>query len=283
MRALLRTGFLLSVSAAGAAQLLSACSRGTETTPSGSGEEREHPDGAPASAPAGRTRIAPAPLTGDEPYDSPALGALHGTVRFAGTAPERSLLGAAQSGECRHHPDVDQRRNEIVVNDGKLAGAFVRLASGYAEAAVPSVPAEVVTLDQKGCMYVPRVLGVRAGQTLRVTNLDPATHNVHSLSKRSRELNQNMGKGQDPLEFRFERPERPVPFKCDIHPWMGAAVFVEEHPWFAVSDERGAFVIRDVPPGEYVVEALHEKLGKASGRVTVAAGTSTGFTLTLAE
>ena len=236
---------------------------------------------ASSSAPGGRTRVAAATLTGSEPYASDTLGALHGTVLFTGTAPERFPQGADKNADCKHHPDVDQRQNLVVVNDGKLAGAFVRLASGYDEAQVPALVDAPLTLDQKGCMYVPRVLGLRVGQTLRVTNLDPTAHNVHAVPKRNDEVNRNMGRGQAPLEFRFERPERPVPFKCDIHPWMGAAVFVEEHPWYDVSDASGAFRIRDVPPGEYVVEAVHEKLGKVSAQVTVAAGQSTGFTLTL--
>jgi hypothetical protein len=74
-----------------------------------------------------------------------------------------------------------------------------------------------------------------------------------------------------------------VRFTCDIHPWMGAAVFVEEHPWFAVTDESGAFRIPGVPPGEYVVEARHEHkdIRAAAGKVTVKAGESQGFTLTM--
>lgn len=261
---------------------LVACSR-EPASDGGSAAPAAAPTAAPTSAPGGRARVADAPLTASKPYASETLGALHGTVLFTGTPPERFLLGAAQNADCKHHPEVDQRQNIVVVQDGKLSGAFVRLASGFDEAAVPPPAAEPVTLDQKGCMYVPRVLGVRVGQTLRVTNLDPTAHNVHTRPKRNREENKNMGRGQDPLEFRFERAERPVPFQCDIHPWMGAAVFVEEHPWYAVSDAAGAFEIRDVPPGEYVVEALHESLGKVAGRVTVVAGQSTGFTLTLAK
>ncbi len=157
------------------------------------------------------------------------------------------------------------------------------LDSGFDRARIPPVPDTPVTLDQKGCMYVPRVVALRVGQVLRVTNDDPTNHNVHTRPKRNEALNRNMGAQQPALEFRFDKPERPVPFACDIHPWMGAAVFVEEHPWFAVTDAHGAFQIRDVPPGEYVVEATHESLGKVSGSVTVVAGKSTGFTLTLAK
>jgi plastocyanin len=265
--------------------LLGSCSpEASESTPQPADAPTEpRPADAPGSGSPGRAKVPEATRTGDEPVDSATHGGLHGTILFRGEAPERFPIGADKSAECRHHPDVDQRQNRVVVNDGKVTGAFVRIASGYDESNVPPLAAEAATIDQKGCMYVPRVLGLRVGQRLRVTNLDPTAHNVHTTPKRNDGLNVNMAKGQDPLELVFERAERPVPFKCDIHPWMGAAVFVEEHPWFAVSDERGAFRIASVPPGEYVVEVLHEELGRSNGRVAVSAGKSTGFTLTLAR
>jgi plastocyanin len=270
--------FLVALAAAGC---------GEEPAPSApapeapAASEASEPASAPAPSSGGRRGAAAATTTGEEPYESLELGALHGTIRFEGKAPERFPLGAAASNECKHHPEVDQLSNVVLVEDGMLANVFVTLDSGYDRAKVPPAPAESVTLEQKGCMYVPRVLALRAGQTLRVSNDDPTTHNVHTRAKRNAELNRNMGAGQAALEFTFDKPERPVPFQCDIHPWMGAAVFVEEHPWFAVSDAAGRFRIRDVPPGNYEVEAIHETLGKVSGKVTVKAGSSTGITLTL--
>lgn len=246
------------------------------------------PDEAPApAAPATgspRSRgsvIAPAARIGEEPHDSTELGALYGTVLFEGEPPERFELGATKLKECQHHPEVDQRANEVVVDGEHLAGVFVTLRSGYDEKRVPAPASTPATLDQRGCMYVPRTVGMQLGQKLLVTNSDPTNHNVHARPKKSREVNSNMGAGQPALEFTFDRAEKPVPFACDIHPWMGAEVYVEEHPWFAVTGADGAFRIADVPPGEYVVEALHAKLGSAAGSVSVTAGRATGFTLTL--
>jgi plastocyanin len=234
---------------------------------------------------AGRASVPPVTSLGDEPYPSTERGGLHGTILFEGALPERFTLGANQRAECSHHPEVDQRSNEVVVNDGKLAGVFVHVKSGYDAATVPAAPNAPALLDQRGCMYVPRVLALQLGQKLRVSNSDPTNHNVHARPKRNAQFNKNMGIAKDPatdaLEITFEHAERPVPFACDIHPWMGAVVFVEEHPWFAVSDEHGSFRIGDVPPGEYVVEGEHEKLGSVSGTVKVTAGHSTGFSLTL--
>ena len=254
---------------------------GGSSDPAPPAESVAEPATSQATNPGRGASVPAAELLGAEPYDSAELGALHGEIRFVGAVPERFQLGAAQMKECQHHPEVDQRSNKEIVNAGKLANAFVRLKSGYDKARIPPAPSTPVTLDQKGCMYVPRVLGLQLGQKLLVANSDPTNHNVHARSRKNDELNRNMGAGQPPVEFSFEHGEGPIPFQCDIHSWMGAAVFVEEQPWFAVTDEAGAFHIRDVPPGEYVVEAVHESLGRAQGTVSVAAGKSTGFTLTI--
>jgi hypothetical protein len=39
---------------------------------------------------------------------------------------------------------------------------------------------------------------------------------------------------------------------------MNAEMFVAPHPYYAVTDENGAFVLTDVPPGEYELVAWHE-------------------------
>ena len=255
----------------------------------GAGSAEQAPDSAgpssapsaPSAAPGRAASASTLVLSGDEPVDSAEFGGLHGTILFVGDAPERFELKGTGLPECKHHPEVDTRSNVIVVDEGKLAGVFVTLASGYDEAKIPAAPATPVVLEQKGCMYVPRVVALQLGQKLRVSNEDPTNHNVHMKGKRNNETNRNMGAKQPALEFEFQRSELPIPFACDIHPWMGAAVFVEKHPWFALSDEHGHFAIQNVPPGTYEVQALHEsrELGNQSGKVTVVAGKSTGFTL----
>lgn len=278
------TGLAVSLLAGG--PLAAGCGGCSCGEPPPSATPSAPPEAASQVQRAGRAALPPVTSLGDEPFSSAERGGLHGTILFEGEAPERFTLAAAsERSECSHHPEVDQRANEVVVSDGKLAGVFVHLKSGYDEAAIPAAPSSPVTLDQRGCMYVPRVVALQLGQKLRVSNSDPTNHNVHARPKKNTQFNRNMGIAADPakdaLEVTFEHAEKPVPFACDIHPWMGAVVFVEEHPWFAVSDEHGAFRIPDVPPGEYVVEAVHEKLGSVAGSVKVSAGKSTGFTLTL--
>jgi len=242
--------------------------------------ERE-PDGgasAPAASPSGgRAAKDELRATATEPLADEALGGLHGVLHFEGTPPERFSLGAASSPECKHHAEVDQRSNNVLVSDGKLANVFVTLKNGVDAAKVPPPPATRVQLDQKGCMYLPRVVGLRVGQTLEVLNSDPTAHNVNLQAKRNRSSNRSMGAGQKPLEFVFDQRELGILAKCDIHPWMGAQIQVETHPWFAVSDAAGAVRISGIPPGAYTVEARHEVFGTLTGKLTISAGQSSGF------
>jgi plastocyanin len=131
------------------------------------------------------------------------------------------------------------------------------------------VPSTDVTLDQHGCHYVPHVLGLMAGQRLKITNSDPTAHNVHPLPKSNPEWNQSQPSGSNPLEKTFARPEVVIPVKCNQHPWMKAFIGVMRSPLFAVSGEDGKFTIAGVPPGTYTVAALHEKYGEKTMSVTV--------------
>lgn len=238
---------------------------------------RSGTDDAPGSDKGGRGKRNDLVATTTEPNAEADAGSLQGVFRFEGTPPERTPTGAASSPECKHHPEVDQLRNLVLVKDGKLANVFVTLKSGVDASKVPPVPATPVELDQRGCVYLPRVVGLRVGQTLAIKNSDPAAHNVNLKAQRNKSSNRSMGIGQKPLEFVFDTRELDILVKCDIHPWMGAQVHAETHPWFAVSDEDGRARISGIPPGEYTVEARHEELGTLVGQLTVKAGETTGF------
>ena len=69
----------------------------------------------------------------------------------------------------------------------------------------------------------------------------------------------------------FAEPEVMVEFKCDVHNWMAAYGAVLDNPFYAVSDDKGTFTIKDLPAGTYELEAWHEKYGVQSMSVTVGA------------
>ena len=113
------------------------------------------------------------------------------------------------------------------------------------------------------------VLGVRAGQVVSVTNSDPTNHNVHPLPRVNKEWNESQVAGQGPIKRAFAKPESMVQVKCNQHAWMTAWIGVVSHPFFAVSDAGGAFAIKGLPPGEYELEAWHEKFGARTLTVKV--------------
>ena len=133
------------------------------------------------------------------------------------------------------------------------------------------VPTQEVTFEQKGCIYEPHVVAMRANQKLKMVNSDNTTHNVHPLPANNREWNKAEPAGTS-MEESFPREEIAIPVKCNVHPWMKSYIAVFKHPYFAVTGKDGSFQLPNLPPGEYTVEAWHEKLGTMTQKITVAAG-----------
>jgi plastocyanin len=212
--------------------------------------------------------------------DPGTAGILKGTIRFTGRKPARKKIDMSGEPACaeEHHGAVYDE--SVVVNpNGTLANAFIYIKSGL-EGKRFEVPAAPVTIDQRGCWFHPRVLGIQTGQTLQVTNSDPVTHNIHPLAQINREWNHSQGQGDSPLARRFIKPEVMIRVKCNIHSWMHAFIGVVENPYFAVTGSDGTFEIRNVPPGDYLIEVWQETLGIQERKITIspAGEVETNFT-----
>jgi hypothetical protein len=153
--------------------------------------------------------------------------------------------------------------------DGGLANAFVDLQGTFPKTPPPTAP---VTIDQHGCIFVPRVVGVRVGQPLTITNSDPTAHNVHSLSAKGNGFNVSQPKAGMMNTFQLKNEDVVMRIKCDIHPWMITYVGVTSHPYFAVSGTDGSFRITGVPAGKYPIRVWHERYGRLTANVDVRAG-----------
>jgi plastocyanin len=204
--------------------------------------------------------------------DPATAATLTGKIRFTGRRPAPKVIDMDQEPECaRLHKNGRILEESILVGSGgALRNVFVYLKSGM-EGRKFEVPAAPVTIDQKGCWFEPRVIGIQTGQTLQVTNSDPVTHNIHPLAQVNREWNQSQSQGDPPLSRRFVRPEILIPVKCNIHRWMRAFIGVVDHPYFAVTGADGSFEVNTVPPGTYTVAAVHEALGTQEQEVTLGA------------
>jgi hypothetical protein len=237
------------------------------TTPESSKPPEVKP--APAEEKPAAPKPAPAPAAQGKP-------AVSGTIKFKGEPPQMGEINMQAVPECHRlhaNPPIDET---VYVNDDNttLRNVVVYVSGGLPEGEQYPAPGEPAVLNQKGCMYEPHVLAMQVGQKLIVQNSDPFLHNVHSLSNINPPFNfgqnnidNNPGKVVDSI-----RAAEQFRIKCDVHPWMSAHVRVFEHPFYSVSDDKGAFALRNLPPGQYTITAWHESLGEQQKEVTVEDG-----------
>jgi len=157
----------------------------------------------------------------------------------------------------------------VAAIDGSLANVFVRLKGNVPQTPVPSQP---VVIDQQACVYTPRVVGARVGQTVQIKNSDMLLHNVDGSSGNNNGFNIAQPRAGLVYEFKPKNEEVMLHLKCDVHNWMNAYIGIVTNPYFAVSNTMGTFEIDRVPPGTYTLEAWHERLGLVSKSVTVKPG-----------
>ncbi|HXK01392.1 MAG TPA: carboxypeptidase regulatory-like domain-containing protein [Verrucomicrobiae bacterium] len=202
--------------------------------------------------------------------DPATAGTISGSIRYAGPKPPRKAIDMSGDPACMEaHQGKAYEESLVVGPKGGLANAFVYIKSGL-EGKTFETPSAPARMDQHGCWFNPRVLGLQTNQPLQISNTDPVTHNIHPLAQSNREWNHSQGSGDPPITRRFPRPEVMIPVKCNIHSWMRCFIGVVDHPYFAVSGDDGAFAIPNLPPGDYVLEVWHEKLGTQQSKVTVA-------------
>jgi plastocyanin len=206
-----------------------------------------------------------APKAANIAVDLASAGTITGTVSFTGAAPKMKPLDMTQDPGC---PQSPQPSEAVVLSGNKLANVFIYVKEGL-PAGTFAVPAEPVTLDQKGCRYNPHVLGIMVGQPLKITNTDSADHNIHDMPSKNQPFNESQSPTDKPITKTFAAPEIMIPVQCNQHPWMRAYIGVLTHPYFAVSAADGSFAIKNLPPGDYMLAAVHEKFGAQTMKVTV--------------
>jgi plastocyanin len=208
----------------------------------------------------------PAAAPAATPIDPATAATVSGTVKFEGAAPKPAKIDMSQDPNCQGGNVAEN----VVVSDGHLQNVFIYVKEGLGSRTF-DVPKDAVTLNQTGCKYHPHVLGVMAGQTIKIVNGDPTTHNIHPTPKDNREWNESQAPRAVALEKSFAREEVMLPVKCNQHPWMRMFVNVVKNPFYAVTGPDGKFEIKGLPPGDYTLAFVHEKLGEQDQKVTLAA------------
>lgn len=199
--------------------------------------------------------------------DKSTAGSISGVITFKGAVPKMPMLDMSSDPAC---PPDPQPPDVVLVKNGKLANVFVYVKDADRLGAFPA-PDNPVVMDQKGCHYMPHVLGLMVGQPLKIMNTDRAEHNIHTMPRNNTAWNESQTPSGQPIIKTFPHPEIMMPVECNQHPWMTMYINVLAHPFFAVSNTDGSFEITDLPPGDYTVVAVHEKYGEQMMKISVPA------------
>jgi hypothetical protein len=220
-------------------------------------------------------------------------GSLTGSVLFKGKVPEpimEDLKKGKNSEFCSQHPDTKEGgirpRHKVVVTDGKLKDTVVFIENIEQGKDWSS---QTTNFDFKNCDIFPKVSVVRKTPKkvktglVQVTNKDSdILHNPHGYSKvgaNSKTLfNKPLPSKGDVADVtknmkRFKmKKDKHFFLQCDQHNFMEADARIIWNPYYAITANKGAFQIDQIPAGTYRVTAWHPYVGEVSQEVTIAAG-----------
>ena len=195
---------------------------------------------------------------------------IQGSVRLTGAGLEQKKLPVTvDHSVC----GKEKEGQELVVSAGKGIRNVVVSLQNPPPTATWKAPLSPVQMDQQQCVLVPRVVIVPVGGTVEFLNSDRLLHNIRSRSTVNRPFNRTQPKGRT-IPMVFQKPEL-IRVDCDLHPWMRAWVVVAEHPFYAITNDQGEFVLDNVPPGRYTIQLWQEALGTVTKDVSVADGVTT--------
>jgi hypothetical protein len=156
----------------------------------------------------------------------------------------------------------------VIGRDGGVKNAVVILRAAERKERIQSALAVPAILDNQHCAFVPHVQVVPLGSDVVLKNSDPILHTVHARLGNETLFNVGLPKWRQ-VTKRLDRVGV-VRIDCDVlHTWMSAAIIVSDSPYFAVTDEHGAFIVDGLPPGDYELAVWHERLGAKTRRLSV--------------
>ena len=183
---------------------------------------------------------------------------IKGTISYAGTNKKPKSLKMDSDPVCGVYHEMPPAKEDFVLDENNNFKNVIVWLKDVAFSG--DLPSNSITIDQKGCMYVPHVNTVTTNQKVLIKNSDKTLHNVNSKSNINESFNSAQPAGVPDIEKQFTSPESPFYIKCDVHPWMKAWVMVSDHPYFAITDKNGNYQIDNVPTGTYEIMFWQEKL-----------------------
>jgi hypothetical protein len=193
-------------------------------------------------------------------------GSIVGEVKFTDGVPKLSPVKVTKDQD--YCGDTLPNETYLVDSSGGLKNVVVFL--DVVQVALPVDPQKDNVIENTGCRYTPRVLAMRKGERLRVRNNDPKLHIPHSYLNDKTVFMLSLPFKNTILDATQKiRDAGLLKLVCDTHAWMLGFVHVFDHPFFAVTDDKGAFSIPNIPAGVYTLRAWHEHVGVQSQDIVV--------------
>jgi carboxypeptidase family protein len=205
-----------------------------------------------AGAALGLVLLVAAPAGAYEVAAVPDGGTISGTVKFVGPPPKLDPIPVNKNRDvCGEHKPAEA----LVLSADRGVKGSVVLIGGVARGKKGG--GEVV-LDNHQCVFVSHVTAVGLKEKVAIRNSDPVLHNTHGFLGTPTVFNVALPtKGQVIEVTKYLKNPGVIRVLCDAHPHMSAWMIVHDSPYYAVTDDKGAFRIADVPPGTYKVTMWH--------------------------
>jgi plastocyanin len=125
-------------------------------------------------------------------------------------------------------------------------------------------------VDNHQMVFIPFVQVVTAGGKVVFTNSDPFPHNVFSPDNDKFNLG-TIAQNGGAASHRFDKAGR-YTILCNLHPGMIGYVVVVPSAFFAKTNAKGHFTIKDIPAGTYQITAWAPREKVVTQSVTVTEG-----------
>jgi hypothetical protein len=202
-------------------------------------------------------------------------GIISGTVRLVGPAP--SIPTIQPETEFDACGTEARPTKSLALGPNQTVRDVIVYLAGYPQSDITFGTNDTVFLDQRNCEFVPRIQIARSGAPLLLKNSDPVLHVVRIDSMSGTNGQRTLLKVATPYAgyektyqlANFREPTLLHVASANGHEWMNAYIAVLPHPWAALTDEGGRFVLRNVPPGTHKIYAWHEVLGVLTKEVNL--------------
>jgi plastocyanin len=188
---------------------------------------------------------------------------LKGSIVVTGTVPAKKKLDVTID---QYVCGTEKDTGDLVLSPRReLRNAVVWIDNPPSRAAPVNVTK--VEMDQKECVFIPRVVIVPANGTVDFLNSDRLLHNIHATPQLNASFNRTQPKART-ISVTFSTPEI-IRINCDLHSWMVGWVVVATHAYYAITGADGQFQFDDLPPGQYKLKVWHERLGTVEASAAV--------------